>query len=180
VTGVQTCALPISYDDKSVLAESDAAEYVVKEAYNNAISVTKTDDLICAVTEPVVKFMIVGEPGKIKPALAYARNLLAGRANVFLSEPYFIEISPAKTEKASALGILTRHMGIGHKELAVCGDGLNDIPMLSFAGFPVAMENAYDETKKAARYITASNDREGVAVFIEKLLAAGKNPYDHF
>jgi Cof subfamily protein (haloacid dehalogenase superfamily) len=170
----------LTYDDNSVLAESDMAEYVIKEAYNNSIPVTKTDDLIRTVTEPVVKFMIVGEPEKIKPALAYAKSLLEGRAHVFLSEPYFIEISPVNTEKASALGILTEYMGIVREELAVCGDGLNDIPMLSFAGFPVAMENAYDETKKAARYITASNDRDGVAVFIEKLLAAGRNPYDHF
>ena len=51
-----------------------------------------------------------------------------------------------------------------------CGDGMNDIPMLEYAGFAVAMENAYPEVKKYADFITLSNDEDGVAHAIDKFI----------
>ena len=49
-----------------------------------------------------------------------------------------------------------------------CGDGDNDTAILREVGFGVAVENAEDEVKQAADYITASNEEEGVAKAIEK------------
>jgi hydroxymethylpyrimidine pyrophosphatase-like HAD family hydrolase len=43
------------------------------------------------------------------------------------------------------------------------GDGLNDCTMIEAAGVGVAMENACDEVKMAADFITSSNDDDGVA-----------------
>ena len=48
------------------------------------------------------------------------------------------------------------------------GDGENDIAMMEAVGFGVAMENGLDAVKAAARYITASNNEDGVAKAIEK------------
>ena len=53
-----------------------------------------------------------------------------------------------------------------------CGDGLNDIPMLQYAGLSVAMENAYEETKRAADYVVASNEDDGVAEAIRRFILA--------
>ena len=50
------------------------------------------------------------------------------------------------------------------------GDGLNDIPMLKYAGLGIAMENAYEEVKKIANDITLSNEQDGVAYSIEKYI----------
>ena len=44
-----------------------------------------------------------------------------------------------------------------------CGDGLNDLDMLSYAGLGVAMANAYAQTKAVAKAVTGSNDQDGVA-----------------
>jgi hydroxymethylpyrimidine pyrophosphatase-like HAD family hydrolase len=48
------------------------------------------------------------------------------------------------------------------------GDHYNDIDMLSYAGFGIAMDNAPDDVKKYAGAITSSNDEDGVAVALEK------------
>ncbi|MBQ2527954.1 MAG: HAD hydrolase family protein, partial [Spirochaetales bacterium] len=48
------------------------------------------------------------------------------------------------------------------------GDDYNDIPMLQKAGYSVAMENAVPEVKAAARYITDTNNNDGVAKAIKR------------
>ncbi|MBR3840382.1 MAG: HAD hydrolase family protein, partial [Erysipelotrichales bacterium] len=50
------------------------------------------------------------------------------------------------------------------------GDGYNDMSMIDFAGLGVAMGNAVDEVKDKADIITKSNDEDGIAVVLEKVL----------
>jgi hypothetical protein len=50
------------------------------------------------------------------------------------------------------------------------GDGTNDIPILSSAGLAVAMENAPDEVKAIAHYVTLDVDRGGLAAAIRRFL----------
>ncbi len=82
----------------------------------------------------------------------------------------FLEILPPKIDKAYALQKLIQKLGINREEVIACGDGYNDITMLQFAGLGVAMENATEQTKKAADYITLSNDDDGVAFVIQKFI----------
>ena len=51
------------------------------------------------------------------------------------------------------------------------GDSRNDIPMLRWAGIGVAMGNALPEVRQSVRYVTAPNDRDGVALAIERFCA---------
>ena len=44
----------------------------------------------------------------------------------------------------------------------------NDVPMMQWAGVGVAMGNALPEVRHAVRYVTATNERDGVALAIEK------------
>lgn len=161
---------PLTYDETAVICENDTDKYVQKEAYNNGIKVRKVKSLEHEVSEPVVKFMVVGEPEELKKAYGYLENIFGGILNVFFSEPYFLEITPMGIEKASALEKLTRLLYMDKNNLMACGDGLNDIPMLQFAGLSVAMGNAYDETKKYADFISKSNEEDGVAFAIEKYI----------
>ena len=52
------------------------------------------------------------------------------------------------------------------------GDAGNDLHMIEYAGMGIAMGNAFEEVKKAANYITASNNEDGVAKAIEKFILA--------
>ena len=47
------------------------------------------------------------------------------------------------------------------------GDGYNDLSMIKFAGLGIAMGNAQEPVKKAADYITLSNEEDGVAEALE-------------
>ena len=75
------------------------------------------------------------------------------------------------TNKGFATKLMADKLGIGMDEVMAIGNEKNDIPMLEKAGFAVAMENAVDELKTHADFITRSNRKSGVGYAIEKLLA---------
>lgn len=83
---------------------------------------------------------------------------------------YNIEINAAGVNKGTGLVNLGRMLGIRREEIMAFGDGDNDIAMLREAGFGVAMANADEQVKAAADYITLSNEEEGVAEVIERLV----------
>lgn len=164
---------PLCYNEMGVICENDTDQYVKKEGYNNGIPVIKVKSLEKCIVEPVVKFMVVGCPEELNKAYKYLDEMFKGKLNVFFSEPYFMEITPLGIEKASALSCLADHIGISREQIMACGDGLNDIPMLDFAGLAIAMDNAYDKTKKVADYIVASNEDDGVAEAIQMFILEG-------
>lgn len=86
---------------------------------------------------------------------------------------YNIEINAAGVNKGSGLVSLGKLLGIKREEIMACGDGDNDTIMLKEVGVGVAMANAEEAVKKAADYITLSNEEDGVAEAIEKLALGG-------
>lgn len=83
---------------------------------------------------------------------------------------YNIEINAAGVNKGKSLVKLGELLGIRREEIMACGDGDNDITMLCEAGFGVAMGNAEESVKKAADYITETNDEDGAAKAIERFI----------
>lgn len=81
-----------------------------------------------------------------------------------------LEMNALGVHKGNGLLILGELLGITREEIMACGDGGNDLEMLKTVGFGVAMENATEEVKAAADYITCSNEEDGVAKAIEKFV----------
>ena len=83
---------------------------------------------------------------------------------------YNIEINAAGVNKGKGLLELGGILGISREEIMAFGDGDNDIAMLREVGFGVAMENADEEVKAVADYVTGSNDEDGVAKAIARFV----------
>lgn len=81
-----------------------------------------------------------------------------------------MEVNSAKAGKGKALLALGKILGIEREQIMACGDASNDWDMLREVGFPVVMENADDETKKLAAFVTKSNEEDGVAYAIERFV----------
>lgn len=82
-----------------------------------------------------------------------------------------LEITDTSAQKGPVLKKYIEALGYSMDEVMVFGDSLNDYSMLSMNfGATVAMENADEEIKNVAKYITKSNVEDGVAYAIEKLL----------
>lgn len=72
------------------------------------------------------------------------------------------------SNKATAMRILLRYLGIDLEDVIAFGDDYNDIEMLECTGTAVAVSNAIQAVKDVADFITDSNDDDGVAAFLEK------------
>ena len=82
--------------------------------------------------------------------------------------PFNLEIMPAGGGKAKAIRALSEKMGITMDEVMTIGDGSNDLGMIEVSGVSVAMGNAVEALKKAAKIIAPSVEDDGAAIMIEK------------
>ena len=154
----------LTYDGAEIITENSQDPYVLKEAFLNKMAVRETNDFLTDITLPVAKCLIVGDADKLIPLEAELCLRLQGRINVFRSEPYFLELVPQGIDKA----VLLKEIGVAREEVIAIGDGYNDLSMIRFAGLGIAMGNAQEPVKKAADYITLSNEEDGVAEAINK------------
>jgi hypothetical protein len=86
----------------------------------------------------------------------------------------FAEVTKQGTHKGLALTYLCDRYGIATAETIAFGDMLNDIPLLLAAGHRVAVANAHADVLAIAHEVTASNNEDGVAMVLERLLAQGR------
>jgi hypothetical protein len=94
------------------------------------------------------------------------------------SGDWFIDVQQAGVSKGAALRELAALRGIDRSRILAIGNYYNDIDMLRFAGFGVAMGNSPDEVKAAADAVTRSNDEDGVAHAIYRFML-GTASEDH-
>jgi Cof subfamily protein (haloacid dehalogenase superfamily) len=130
-------------------------------------------DVEALLAHPPIKLLLrVGEPPSQRLAVA-AREAVADLVELTWSEPSagLLEMSGLGVSKATALAVLCERWGVAPDDVVAFGDMPNDVAMLRWAGRGVAMGNAAVEVAQAAGEVTSSNDDEGVAAVLERLLA---------
>ncbi|MBV9874555.1 MAG: HAD family phosphatase [Verrucomicrobia bacterium] len=95
-------------------------------------------------------------------------------STITYSKRNYLEILPVDVNKAKAIAALSQFLGVDRSEVAGVGDGLNDLEMLSEAGFAIAMGNASDRLKTAADLVVGSNDEAGVAQAVTEILTRNR------
>jgi Cof subfamily protein (haloacid dehalogenase superfamily) len=102
-----------------------------------------------------------------------ARAALADRASVARSQPYYLDITHPLANKGAALSEIAKLLAVPLAEVAVIGDGGNDVAMFERSGLSIAMGNASPEVRRAADFVTDGNRDEGFANAIERLILRG-------
>lgn len=160
----------ITYRDRYIITENPNDTYVQFEARLNRMELLQVENLEAAVGTAVPKCLITGEPDRLVMLEADLKAALAGRAEVYRSEPFFLEIMPLGIDKARSLERLLQLIGGKREELVACGDGFNDLSMIRYAGLGVAMANAQPAVRDAADFVTLSNEEDGVAHVVRKFM----------
>jgi len=89
------------------------------------------------------------------------------------TEPSFLEISHPAVHKAVTVERLLEASGLAAGDVVAFGDMPNDIELLRWAGLGVAMGNASPSVREVADEVTETNDEDGVAVVVERILTDG-------
>lgn len=118
-----------------------------------------------------VKYVLPGEPEILQAYQTELKYLLGERANIIFSKPYFLEVLAPRADKGFGLAHLCDILQVQQDRVMAMGDAQNDIGMLKWAGFSVAMANATPEAKAAADAVTENdNNNAGVAEALRRFV----------
>jgi Cof subfamily protein (haloacid dehalogenase superfamily) len=131
-------------------------------------------DLDAWIRHPVTKIIAVAEAPLPTQLLPVARAHFAGRAEVTVSHPEFLEFLAPGVSKGQAVTWLARRLGIPLEQTMAIGDQFNDLEMIEAGGHGVAMPSAPPEVQAVARYIAPAVADEGAAQVIEALVLSGR------
>lgn len=163
----------LTYEGDMIIASGEN-EYVEEEARINHLPVKVIGDMGAHIDFSINKFLITEHPDVVLAEIEGVKERFP-ELNVFRSAPFFMEIVPPDIDKAYSLSRLLEKMGLVRADLAAFGDGDNDASMLAYAGCGVAMGNAGGKCKAVADMITATNDEDGVAVALRKIMNKNKD-----
>jgi Cof subfamily protein (haloacid dehalogenase superfamily) len=128
-------------------------------------------DLLEWLDRPPTKLVVIDDPEVLDGLKQRMLTRFAGRLYISKSLPYFLEFASPDVTKAAGLDFLAQHLGFTHERTVAFGDGENDIELIGWAGYGVAVANADDSVKKAASFVCPSVDDEGAAQVLEAFLA---------
>lgn len=151
-----------------------AADFGVPERMNAYVRSTRTpvpsmEDFIRAHRHEIegIDFII---PDQIQKEAIRKQLLQIPELYITGSESYYLELAAGSVSKASALHALAARLQITSSQIIAFGDGGNDTELLAYAGLGIAMGNAPVSLKQVADDVTLSNDEDGVAIYLHKIL----------
>jgi Cof subfamily protein (haloacid dehalogenase superfamily) len=125
------------------------------------------------------KLVCVGDPTALDELGVRMRARFDGRLHVTKSLPYFLEFASAGVTKGSGLDFLAGRLGFTPERTIAFGDGENDVELIEWAGYGVAVANAVERVKAVADWICPPAAEEGVATVLEAMVApAGRATVD--
>jgi Cof subfamily protein (haloacid dehalogenase superfamily) len=154
---------------KQAYIENDTPEFVknVNMYYDRW---EKVDDLLQVGDDTFLKIAVCDLAGSENNSYLHFKHL-ENELEVKVSGSIWLDLSHKLANKGRAINMIQKHFGIDFNETMVFGDYLNDLEMMKEGYFSYAVENAHTDVKAAARFITASNEENGVMEVLESLLA---------
>ncbi len=155
--------------DKIIYAGNALNDYSYTESKIINIPFEFREDFITLDVE-MNKLLLIDTPEVIAKYYPIIKDTFEPQLHVFLSEPFFLEITPPNINKGQGLHSLAEITGIPVKNMIAMGDSFNDIEMLKEAGLGVAMGNAKEGVSDYADMVTVSNNDCGVAKIIREFM----------
>lgn len=132
--------------------------------YTFVDSLTELSDM------PPEKIIFVGEPSELDQQEHHFRSRWDSEIYIVRTWDYYLEFLHRDANKGTGIKALAGSFGVELSDVAVFGDAHNDIPMLRIAGHSIAMANAADDAKAAAKHVSPwTNDQDAVAREWERL-----------
>ena len=162
----------LTYEKRTLLTNRPEDQYVQLESRINTLKIIPMtiEELKAHVTFSVPKFLMTDDGDYLAMVEPKVKAALGKNFSVYRSDPFFLEILPKGIDKAQSLERLLAVIGVKREEMIACGDGYNDLTMVQYAGLGVAMGNGVLPVRKAADYITLTNEEDGVAHVVEKFM----------
>ena len=159
------------YGDDAWMVRDQTAAHVAREAWILQFGPTIVPAFTAAHLTNAVKIVGVSDDYAVVAACEAAAKLAFGeRASAERSQSYFLDVTHPQANKGAVVDALSRRFDIASEQIATIGDMPNDILMFRKSGLSIAMGNASDEVKAHASASTDTNENDGFAKAVQKLV----------
>jgi Cof subfamily protein (haloacid dehalogenase superfamily) len=134
------------------------------------LEVHEVGDVLGWLKDAPTKLVCVGDPQELDALEVRLKARFGTRLYISKSLPTFLELAAPDVTKAAGLAFLAHRFGFAAAETIAFGDGENDVELVAWAGYGVAVENAHERVKSVARWICPPASEEGVAQVLEAML----------
>ena len=161
-------ALNCYVDDELYVAT--ITEHARAYADFQSIPLHEVGDLLGWIERPPTKLVVVDDPARLDLLRTTLERQLGDRLFIAKSLPYFLELASPSISKGTGVDFVAEHLGFTAERTVAFGDGENDLELLEWAGFGVAVANANELLKPRADWVCPSAAEQGVAQVLEALL----------
>src|SRR5215475_11294259 len=146
------------------------APHVAHEQQTVQFAPSVVDELHSVLNGPVKIAGVTDDTPLMARSEAELRRQVGSFVSASSSQPYYIDFTHRDANKGMVVRMASNYFGIPTSQIAVIGDGLNDILMFANAGLSIAMGNAAPEVQRMARYVTRSNEEDGFADAVDQII----------
>ena len=161
-----------AYSDTEVLTEHDNDD-LHKYSEIQHLPTKVVPDITRALPGGTPKMLVlnIGYPDRVAQFRGILAPAVKGRADLFLSQPDYLEIVPVNINKGASVSFLCDYIGIPLTNSVAAGDAENDLSMICAAHVGACMCNGDPNVQNKADYITRNdNNHDGAAEIIHKFI----------
>lgn len=162
------------HDGEDVVVEDANCYKAEYEAFLTNMKIKVVDALKEYLTFEPNKFLISAPEEYMKQVMEDFKCPFQDLLSISTSAPFYLEVMNQGIDKGASLKRLAEIMQMDKEAIIAFGDEMNDLTMLQYVGHGVAMGNAVKPVQRIAKEITKSNDEDGIAVTLERILSEMK------
>ena len=159
------------YVDDELYVARETAESDAYAGFQHLV-VHAIGDLLDWLPKPPTKLVTVGDPHELDGLEVEMKARFGDRLYISKSLPHFLEFASPAVTKGAGLAFAAQRLRFSREHAVAFGDGENDVELLEWAGYGVAVANAHPKVLAVADLVCPSVDEEGVAQLIKAYLAS--------
>lgn len=156
--------------DNMIMFNGAPFDVIQYESRGGKFKLCEVDDLAAFADYPLNKILTTSDPEYLQEHYQEMMEPFKDSLSCMFTGPFYFEFTAKGIDKAKALDTVLRPLGYTPENVIAFGDGHNDASMVKYAGVGVAMENAVQDLKDIADFVTLSNEDDGIAHALYKYI----------
>ncbi len=136
------------------------------------IPVNAVGDLVAWLDQPVTKLVVSGDPARMDALRDELVPRFGDRAFIAKSLPFYLEVAAPGVDKGTGCAIVADLMGLERERCVTIGDGENDLELIEWGGFGIAVDGGHPVLMERADWVAPTIHDDGVPRVLQALAAA--------
>jgi Cof subfamily protein (haloacid dehalogenase superfamily) len=158
------------YTDQEWLVRETNAPHVAREQWTVKFPPTVVSDFTPHLRHVTKIVGVSDDHAAVARCEADVQRDCGNHVSAARSQPYYLDVTHPDANKGHVVGFLSDLLSIPPEQIATIGDMPNDVLMFKKSGLSIAMGNASPEVQAQAHFVTTSNEDEGFAKAMERLM----------